>query len=210
MAEMDPTADRQPRPERHVRAAVDMLELGILVVERDGQITFANRTAQTLLGNPEGENASTGGRLPDSIARLPVSVRAAIGRAGSAVEPSWVRTRARAVPLTIFIVPVRGDGHDAVSARIVWVGASPGSSGPGVGAAAKLYGLTGTETRLLDALLKGKRVSQYAHQAGITLNTAKGYLKQLFRKTRTSRQSDLIRVLLADPVLRLVSVSERR
>jgi DNA-binding CsgD family transcriptional regulator len=68
----------------------------------------------------------------------------------------------------------------------------------------RLYGLTGAEARLLQALVRGERVGTYAKNAGITLNTAKGYLKQLFSKTQTRRQSDLLRLVLSNPLLRLV------
>jgi DNA-binding NarL/FixJ family response regulator len=59
--------------------------------------------------------------------------------------------------------------------------------------------------RVAHALVGGERVGTYAKQAGITLNTAKGYLKQLFSKTRIRRQFDLLRLVLSNPLLRLVS-----
>jgi len=46
-------------------------------------------------------------------------------------------------------------------------------------------------------------LTDHAEGAGITLNTAKTHLKQIFAKTGSRRQSDLIRLILADPVLRL-------
>src|ERR1700731_710353 len=68
----------------------------------------------------------------------------------------------------------------------------------------RLYGLTRAEARLLEALVRGERVGTYAKNAGITLNTAKGYLKHLFSKTPPRRQSDLLRLVLSNPLLRLM------
>jgi DNA-binding CsgD family transcriptional regulator len=58
---------------------------------------------------------------------------------------------------------------------------------------------------MLEALLKGRRVGDYAKQSGITLNTAKGHLNQLFRKTETTRQSELVLRVLANPAFSVVS-----
>jgi len=69
------------------------------------------------------------------------------------------------------------------------------------------YGLTRAETRL-GALLDGKRLGDYAREAGITLFTAKGYLKQIFIKTGVNRQADLVRLILGDPALRLVAMTD--
>jgi DNA-binding CsgD family transcriptional regulator len=74
---------------------------------------------------------------------------------------------------------------------------------------AQRYGLAPSEARLLLTLIEGRRISDYATEAGITLNTAKEYLKKLFDKTGTSRQADLVRLILADPVLRLTVLSDR-
>jgi len=60
---------------------------------------------------------------------------------------------------------------------------------------ASLYGLTPAETRLMEALLSGLSLNQYADQAGIARTTVKTHLAGLFHKTDTRRQSDLIRVL---------------
>jgi DNA-binding CsgD family transcriptional regulator len=68
--------------------------------------------------------------------------------------------------------------------------------------------LTPAETRLLRSLLDGKRLADYARDADIGLFTAKGYLKQIFSKTGASRQADLVRLVLADPILRLVAMRQ--
>jgi DNA-binding CsgD family transcriptional regulator len=68
---------------------------------------------------------------------------------------------------------------------------------------ARQYGLTPAELKLLPALIDGKRLVEYADGAGITLNTAKTHLKQLFAKTGSQRQADVVRMFVADAVLRL-------
>jgi DNA-binding CsgD family transcriptional regulator len=68
-----------------------------------------------------------------------------------------------------------------------------------------LYGLTTAETRLVEAVLRGDRLGDYAEAAGITINTVKTQMKQIFAKTGLNRQADLVRHALADPMIRLAS-----
>jgi DNA-binding CsgD family transcriptional regulator len=68
---------------------------------------------------------------------------------------------------------------------------------------ARLYGLTAAETKLLGALFKGERLADYAEASSISLNTAKTHLQRIFAKTGSTRQADLQRLFLSDPILRL-------
>jgi DNA-binding CsgD family transcriptional regulator len=56
--------------------------------------------------------------------------------------------------------------------------------------------LTPAETRLAIALFKGQGVEAYAKEAGISINTARCYVKQIYAKTGVNRQSELIHALL--------------
>jgi hypothetical protein len=53
--------------------------------------------------------------------------------------------------------------------------------------------------------VEGSRLKDYADKAGIGLNTAKSQLRQIFAKTGDSRQSDLVRNLVSNLVLRMRS-----
>jgi len=60
----------------------------------------------------------------------------------------------------------------------------------------ELFGLTPAEIRLCVALVKGKSVPEYAHEAAISSNTARTHLKRMYSKTGVRRQSELVRLLL--------------
>jgi DNA-binding CsgD family transcriptional regulator len=60
----------------------------------------------------------------------------------------------------------------------------------------ELFGLTPAEIRLSTALVKGKSVAEYAHEAAISSNTARTYVKRIYSKTGVRRQSELVRLLL--------------
>lgn len=64
-----------------------------------------------------------------------------------------------------------------------------------------LYGLSPAEFRVAAALLAGKSPEEYALEAEVTMNTVRSQLKNLFQKTGTRRQSELVAVLSRVPPL---------
>lgn len=57
-------------------------------------------------------------------------------------------------------------------------------------------GLTQAETRLASALFRGDSVEAYAKEAGISVNTARWHVKQVYAKTGVKRQTELVQMLL--------------
>jgi DNA-binding CsgD family transcriptional regulator len=60
-------------------------------------------------------------------------------------------------------------------------------------AMAKRYSLTTSEVRVLEAVLKVNGVRAVAELLGLSQATVKTHLHNLFRKTGTNRQSDLVK-----------------
>ena len=60
----------------------------------------------------------------------------------------------------------------------------------------ELYSLTAGEARFAAWLLQGKSVDEAAVAMGITVNTARAYLKRIYQKTGVRRQPELMRLLL--------------
>jgi DNA-binding CsgD family transcriptional regulator len=187
--------------------AIDLLDLGIALVGREGRIAFANQAAATLLrmrkmapggGRPTGQSRAV-------MAAIDQQLRAAIQRGSQ--ERYFSLPIAEGRSIFLLSVPCRHSDERACDeiTNILFVTEPSRHSLRDLSAIAPHYGLTRAETRLLQALVKGDTIGTYAKRVGITLNTAKGYLKQLFRKTSTARQSDLLRLILADPILHLVS-----
>jgi DNA-binding CsgD family transcriptional regulator len=59
-----------------------------------------------------------------------------------------------------------------------------------------LYGLTEAESELVNLLCEGLSLEEAANRRSVTVNTARSQLKQVFSKTSTSRQSELMRLVL--------------
>jgi len=64
---------------------------------------------------------------------------------------------------------------------------------PSPEAMAKRYSLTASETRVLEAVLRVNGVRAVAEELGLSQATVKTHLHNLFRKTGTRRQSDLVK-----------------
>lgn len=64
---------------------------------------------------------------------------------------------------------------------------------------AGLYGLTPAESRLAAMLMWGKSLSDVSGELQITRETARTHLRNIFAKTQTNRQSELVRLLVAGP-----------
>ncbi|HVZ08845.1 helix-turn-helix transcriptional regulator [Rhodopila sp.] len=58
-------------------------------------------------------------------------------------------------------------------------------------------------------MLAGERVREYAGRVGISVNTANTQLKQVFLKTDTNRQAELVRLLLSNPIALLMGTGGR-
>jgi len=63
----------------------------------------------------------------------------------------------------------------------------------------RLYGFTPVEAEVASRIAKGMRLTDIGEELGTTIHTVRGHLKQLFAKTDTHRQPDLVRVLLTGP-----------
>jgi DNA-binding CsgD family transcriptional regulator len=188
---------------------VDMLHVGVVMVGPGRRLLFANRAAKQLLLRRDGI-AVCNGRLhaatPAATQAFDRQLRVAIARPAQASKAGSAFT----LPLSggrCLTVLAMGCGRSPggkPSAAILFV-SDPGAE-PDVDECyiARTYALTRAEARLLRALVSGRTLSEYAQAAHITLFTAKGYLKHIFEKTGTSRQADLVRLVLADPILRLI------
>ena len=64
----------------------------------------------------------------------------------------------------------------------------------------RLYGLTPAESRLLAELVGGRSLVETADLLGITKETGRKRLSDVFQKTNTNRQAELVRHVLANPV----------
>ena len=73
----------------------------------------------------------------------------------------------------------------------------------------KLFGLTPTEANVATAFAQGLRTVDIARQFDISPTTVAFHKRNLFEKTQTHRQADLVALLLSLPVAEVSPSFER-
>jgi DNA-binding CsgD family transcriptional regulator len=187
--------------------ALDLLNIGLTVTNVSGQLLLANRTAEQILAARDGLELSPRGVLQVMRGGKPaLSWLTQPGRPAAPNGESAVSERVLAIPrslgkrpLTLLVRSTR-----SASAKIT-------ASGPAalifildpdlpVEAAEaelrQLYGLTSTEARMANLLMKGKTLDDCCEQLAIRRSTARTHLQHLFEKTGVQRQSELVFLLL--------------
>ena len=191
---------------------VDALANGILFLGRNGSILFANAAAQAvflasdgLCDGPEGLRAT--GLFEDR--RLQACIVAATGEKFFEKDIEAPTCRALTVsrlgsgrPYNILVAPIKQREvifATVQPAAIVLIGNPDVTPVLPAQYLRQLYGLTKREAELAALVATGQDVAICADLLGITASTARGYLKRIYSKTDTSRQAELVHLLLNLP-----------
>lgn len=182
--------------------ALNLLAVGVVLVDDTGRILNANRVAQEVLGRDDGLCLS-GGRLLAAYSQDHLSLGRSIAAATAAIGASGALSCARPSgrrPLSVVVKPLRRHGQpERPGLAAVFVTDPEQEVAAQAEDFAGLYGLTPAEARLASRLVRGMSPAQAASALGLTVNTVRTHLKRIFSKTETRRQSDLVRLLLTGP-----------
>ena len=192
-------------------AALEAMAVGVMVVDAAGRLLFSNTVAERLLQKDQGITVSHGHLRAQTADRNPMlqhTIREAVaGFSGRSLHNGMlVLPRRDALPLSLLICPAPGHrlGADRLQATaIIFVNNPDDRITPTEAALATQFRLTPAEARLTTALLDGEHIEDYAVRTGLSPHTVKTQLKAVFAKTGCGRQSDLMRVVLTNPVLRM-------
>ncbi len=181
--------------------AAEMLnrcEHGALLVDADAHILFANAAAEALLRDGKGLRAKDG-RLAACVPTKTSALRSMIAGGKDGV-PGGLLTLPRADrgSLALLILPLRAETAWLTQrpAAIVFVKDPEASTLPSRDEIRLLFGLTPAQASLAREILHGDGVQAAAERLGISRATARTHLLEVFQKTGTSRQAELVRVIL--------------
>jgi DNA-binding CsgD family transcriptional regulator/PAS domain-containing protein len=190
---------------KHLTAALDQLPQGIIVADAAAQVRFLNRSAEITVGARNGIWIAPNGlralkreetaRLRELLKRAASTITGDGDSAGGVMQIS----RPGCSSLKITIAPLHTGAY--VSARqhaaIILIGGTQDrEDGVDPRLLRQLFGFTPAESRLTAALVEGKSAKEFAEAAGVSLNTARTHLKNLFVKAGVKRQSALVREVL--------------
>jgi DNA-binding CsgD family transcriptional regulator len=198
--------DQGKAVEAALTETLDHVEASVFLVGADGRIVLANAPAREMLDDGSllraGNNHSLTAVVPEANRMLRDIFMAAetgdvsVGARGVAIPlsaSSQDRWFAHVLPLTTGQRQKTGEMYSAVAA--VFVRKSALENTPPLEKIAKLYKLTASEVRVLDAVLKVGSVKAMAEMLGISQSTVKTHLHNVFRKSGTRRQSDLVKLI---------------
>jgi DNA-binding CsgD family transcriptional regulator len=186
--------------------AIDALALAMVIVNGTGTILHLNNAAETLLNNQACSLNSKAGRL--SVDSNPISKYTLVNLISGATGCPAVGGAmflSKEEPRQVFVTPLPAASlfaQDWQTPLALVVVMDTNQTLSPMQLLGKLYDLSPAELRIASALLEGKSLEEYSQEAGVTMNTVRTQLKNLFRKTGTHRQPELVTVLRRVPPLR--------
>lgn len=194
-------------------ATLNRLPMGVVVVDATPRVLFMNSLATRYFAGNDGLVMNSNGQCrasrPSESAELHKLIAAAIegGPTVPAHALSITRTNADR-PLSVVVAPLPAEPGAGPTA-VLLVSDPEQQTLPSVETISRLFELTDAEARLALALSEGQRIEDAAETLGITLNSARTYLKRIFSKTDVTRQAELVRLILAAPTLLDLSGPQR-
>ena len=190
-----------PQTGRHFgAAALDLLAEAVVVVDDEAEILGTNRAADRLLAEADGLGGE-GGRFAPRAMHEAQSLRRAMAEVvGGREEAAVVRVSRPSgrAPFLVTVAAVR-QGEAAASGIILFIHDPAEPRVPDGAWLGRLYDLTPMEGHVASQLAAGRSLKEIAQERGISVQTVRGHLKQVFAKTGTHRQGELVARLLSGP-----------
>jgi len=172
-------------------AALNKLPMGVVIVTASARVVFVNRNATDIIAQKDGITVDAQTVLRLDRADETRDLHGFEGGVLSVSRPSCLRS------FSALVVPLNPDQQiREEGGAAVFLTDPEHHNEPPTAILTRLYGLTEAEARLLQALLIGKKLETVAEDNSVSLNTVRTHLKQVFRKTGTNRQPELISLVL--------------
>jgi DNA-binding CsgD family transcriptional regulator len=186
--------------------AIDALAMPMLIVDQKGAIRHLNKDAERFLADSQTGLDCKMGLLTAMEPTNKNTLLALIASASS--YPAMgvgMLLQGSDGNCQVFVTPLPASSafvHDWQSPLVLVLVLESGKNLSTLQLLGALYDLSPAELRVASALLNGKSPAYHANEAKVSLNTVRTQLKSLFRKTGTSRQSELVALLSQLPQLR--------
>lgn len=195
--------------ERVLLDTLDIMPIGIALLSSSGTVLTANRMAREIIETEEALHLGVNGlgtKLPAGRFRfrdfLMSSVADLRKESESEMQCYSVPRPGERRPITLLVMPVKFcmlRQTDRDPAAVLFIGDPERPVEVDPRNLIRLYGLSRAEARVAVLLAKGLRLEQSAQQLGLTYETVRKHLKQIFSKTGTDRQAELIRTITSGP-----------
>ena len=188
--------------------ALDRILGGVILLDERGAPIAINRIADRILAANDGLVLDRDGPAASNPKQTGELRRALVGAAKTGAsngeDAGAVMRLARPSgrsPLEVVVTPIDGKSSslfDHRAAAAIFVTESDVQVDGTPERLRRIYGFTPVEAEVAARIAAGRRLPAISEDLGVTIHTVRGHLKQLFVKTDTHRQPDLVRVLLTD------------
>lgn len=203
------------RDAEDIVAALDRLPTGALIVSSELEIICLNQQAERLLSDCEGLCVRRSRLVPTRSAEA-CALREAIretsaladgGLDGPKLPPQVVRIRRPdKLALELLAAPLRPryrmrqkSGQKARALLLIYDPTSHPRVDPTL--LERLFELTRTEAIIAARLAEGRTIAEVSKERRCSAATVRSHVKQIFQKTRTNRQAELVQLLLTGPAV---------
>lgn len=196
--------------EQSLRAALDRLTVGVMLLDQQLRVMFTNAAGQRALNRHDGLSVDANGQLRamstqsapvqtatdwmTQIARLPITDRGAFG------ETFQVKRQSTASTYTLQCCPL--EQTDPIQTHegahfIVFVTDPDQVNLPPPAQLQKQLGLTPAESRIALSLAQGMSYRDAALNAKVTEETLRTHVKAIYSKTRVTQKASLTRLVMS-------------
>jgi DNA-binding CsgD family transcriptional regulator/PAS domain-containing protein len=191
-------------------AALAPVDFGVIVIDSEAKIVFENPAAGAILDEGSALHRCQGSVCAGDAAasvRLRVAIDEALSGGHLKFAPKgcapliFLQAPRKFAPLIAAVAAVEQPGvGDDDPAAVIHLFQPPTNIGQMIAPSCEFYNLSSMETRLVTMLVGGGAVAEMAAKEKIKQDTVRTYLKNIFRKTKTKSQADLVRAMLGNSV----------
>lgn len=176
------------------RRAADLLSFGVVTLDADGRIVGIDDAARRWIDGAGGL-AVRGDRLLASESRVDLPARIAAALASGEGEAIHLGD-ADGIDLLLVPLAARADAGQRAVRLMLYLSGRRAPQRDYSAHVAALFGLSDTQARLAMLLANGFTLAEAAAEIGITEQTARTYSKDIYSRTGTARQGELIQRIL--------------
>ena len=214
-AEREKPSVPHPSSEHLFEEALNLLSIAIFVIDSDHKVIWMNRRGRLLVDSKNGILMTSGrlrGETTTQTREIDEVLERTIVRQPQADRERVVLARPLArrsggQPLRLVAVAGRGStpaadpakpSHDPFS--ILYVGDDEAHRVGHPELLRALFGLTPTEARIAAAVANGLSLAEVAGELRLGMGTVRWHAKRILSRTETSRQAELVRMILLSPL----------
>src|SRR5690625_716646 len=179
---------------------LDLLSFGVVLIDRDCEVAFANAAARNLA--EKSHCFSLRQQLRASSSNLTGRLRVLVAEVVAEAEAGADVMRGMALPrpdcsgeIMLVICSLPAQNAERTKA-VVFISDPARQPAPPEHMMASLFGLTPAEAQVAKGLVAGRRTADIARDLKISQTTVAFHLRNLFEKTATNRQVDLVALVM--------------